>query len=252
MKKFLVIVFIILTAINISNAKDLEQVFDKAGKEYTSGNYYNALQDYLNIIEQGKESPELYYNIGNSYYKLGEYPKAILYYEKALKLDNSNEDAKFNLRIVNLKIIDKITEIEPFFLFKWFDSLRNFFSISGLSVIFIVLFFISAGFFIFVYFIKSNKLKKSLLLVSGIVFAFSIISLSAAGYSKYLNDNSLSGIIMEQTINIKSGLDPTADVSFILHEGTKVKILEEMENWFKIKIADGREGWLPKEALSII
>lgn len=252
MKKFVLIFIIIVSALNIGFASDLEKVFVKANKEYTEGNYYNALQEYLKITEAGQESPELYYNIGNAYYKLGDFPKSILYYEKTLKLDNSFDDARFNLKVVNQKIIDKINDIEPFFLFKWFESVKNFLSVSGLSILFIALFFVSAGFFISVYFVNSGKLKKSFLVISLVSFIISLLSLSTAAFSKYSAEHSQFAIITTQTINIKSGLDPTADVSFILHEGTKVKILEEMENWFKIKIGDGREGWLPKESVSII
>ena len=112
--------------------------FEDGNSAYNEGNYEQALTFYNSVVESGMESAALYYNMGNTYYKMKDYPKSILYYEKALKLDPSNEDIKTNLEIANLAIVDKITPIPKSFIAKWWDGVGSAFSADGWAWISIV------------------------------------------------------------------------------------------------------------------
>ena len=242
-KTILIITLIMLFCLNIFSQQ--EQLFTQAGKLYQSGNYSQALEKYLSIRNSGFESSELYFNIANSYYKINNYPKAILYYEKALKLNPSDEDSQFNLKISNLKIVDKVNEIETFFVFRWIKIYVNIFSPTLWTVFFIIELFLASLFFIMQLMLKNPRLKKLFFGLGIVMVCFAFLNIGSSIYSNYLMNADNSAIIISQAVNIKSGLDPTADISFVLHEGTKILILEDKDNWLKIKLSDGREGWVP-------
>jgi tetratricopeptide (TPR) repeat protein len=241
------LIFSLIFIFSISLFSQNEKAFEQAGRLYQAGKYDFALEKYLSIKNSGYESSELYYNIANSYYKISNFPKAILYYEKALKINPSDEDAQVNLKISNLKIVDKVNEIEPFFLFKWLKIFINIFSPTLWAVFFVISLFVAMAFFITQIVLSKPSLKKLFfgLGITGICLAF--VSIGSAIYANYLINSTNSAIVISQVVNVKSGLDPTADVSFVLHEGTKVSILEIKDNWLKVKLADGREGWLPQK-----
>ncbi len=245
--KHLALIFSIVFTMTFSLLAQAEKSFEQAGRLYQAGKYDFALEKYLSIKKSGYESSELNYNIGNSYYKIANYPKAILYYEKALKLNPSDEDAQINLKISNLKIVDKVSEIEPFFIYKWLKIAINFFSPTLWAVFFIITLFSASAFLILQIVIRKPSLKKTFFALAILSLCFAVINLSSAIYANYLINASNSAIVMSQAVNVKSGLDPTADVSFVLHEGTKVNILEVKDNWLKIKLSDGREGWMPQK-----
>lgn len=246
MKKFILLLSLFITlSVNLFSAPDKD--FEQACRLYQAGKYDFALDKFLNIRKAGFESEELYFNIANSYYKLSNYPKAVLYYEKTLKLNPAYEDAQVNLRISNLKIVDKINEIEPFFLVKWLKAYTTYFSPTIWAIFFIIGLSVASAFFILQIFLHRPRYKKLFFALGIISFSLAFMNLATAIYSNYKLNTSNAAIVITQAVNVKSGLDPTADVSFVLHEGTKVSILEDKDNWYKIKLGDGREGWMPKK-----
>ena len=132
MKKIgLVIAALLFAMLGQAQTESCDQWFADGNAAYNEGNFEQALEMYDNILASGVESATLYYNLGNTYYKTKEYAKAILYYEKALKLDPSNEDIKTNLEIANLAVVDKINPIPQSFIAKWWNSLKSLFSADG-------------------------------------------------------------------------------------------------------------------------
>lgn len=252
MKKSIYI--IILIAIIIGNAfAGNEDLFKEANNLYKSGLYKEAIEKYQKIYEQGFHSAELYYNMGNSYYKNGEHPKAILFYEKSKLLAPTDKDIDNNLMLANSKIIDKIPTIEAFFLYKWVKSVRDLFSSGSWSVIFIILIWISSVIFIVKLKLKNNSAKHQILKVLGAIFIIiSILSLSAGIYRLKAENSRNTAIVISPSIDLKTSLDPAAEIGFTLHEGTKILILEFKDNMYKIKISDGREAWIPSSAIEII
>ena len=124
MKKNLLIILFLIQSFSLF-ASEEQVIIAKSNKAYTEGYFANAVELYKKVLHLGFESPELYYNLGNSYYKLNELSSAILYYEKARKLDPGNEDVNFNLSVANSKISDKIEPIPELFYKRWFRSLRE-------------------------------------------------------------------------------------------------------------------------------
>ena len=225
-------------------AADRDSLWVRANDAYSLGEYQNALDIYSQIEQQGYVSVKLWYNMANAYYKLQEDGKAILYYEKALKLDPANADVKNNLEIARLKILDKIEVVPEFILTTWAKDLRNMMS-SDQWAWFGVVMLVATALLLLVFRhapkISQRKVAFSLACVTVLVvlvaFIFSI------NLRVNVQDNG-NAVVLVPVSNVKSAPNSTGGNLFILHEGTKVEVLEQVGQWSKIELSDGRQGWM--------
>lgn len=225
-------------------AADRDSLWVRANDAYSLGEYQNALDIYSQIEQQGYVSAKLWYNMANAYYKLQEDGKAILYYEKALKLDPANADVKNNLEIARLKILDKIEVVPEFILTTWAKDLRNMMS-SDQWAWFGVVMLVATALLLLVFRhapkISQRKVAFSLACVTVLVvlvaFIFSI------NLRVNVQDNG-NAVVLVPVSNVKSAPNSTGGNLFILHEGTKVEVLEQVGQWSKIELSDGRQGWM--------
>lgn len=223
-----------------------------ADSVYTSGDYVTAIQIYENILQQG-ESAEIYYNLGNSYYKSGNMARAILNYERALLLKPGNEDIRANLEIVRSKTIDKIDIVPEIFFVSWTKSLINSISINAWGrwgIAFFLLCIVSLYFFIFS---TQIKIKKIGFISSIVCFIFVICTNMFAAYQKEMLTNRDTAIIISPSVTIHSTPNENGTSLFILHEGYKVIIKDNsMKNWKEISIGNGKVGWVSSADIEII
>ncbi len=229
-----------------------EDLIKKGNEFYKNEQYEKALQEYNSIIEQGYESAGVYYNIGNCYYKLNKIGYAILYYEKALKLNPDDEDISYNLKIAKAHTVDKIKEVPQIFLVRWWDALLAAFTLKGWATLasFLFLFFIVAvGFY---YLTKDISVKRfsfisgSFLIVLFLINVFVLIS-------KYDREvNTKYGVILSNVVTVKQSPDEKSADAFILHEGLKFKVEDSLDNWTKIRLPDGKVGWIKKGSYGVI
>jgi len=226
--------------------------FALANKLYLKGNYQEALSLYNELIHSGYSSFELNYNIGNSYFKLDKLPDAILFYERAKRLAPDDEDLNFNLRVANLKIVDKINTVPQLFFIEWYNSISSMHSScmwSFLIILFTWLTFIFlAGYFL----IWNIALRKISFFASAASIVIAVLCVIFAIEQSGKEQSTNEAIIFSPSVYIKSSPDKESTDLFILHEGTKVKILDEVGSWKKIKIADGNIGWLQNKTIEII
>lgn len=223
--------------------------FGEGNVAYNEGDYEQALTFYNQIVEAGYESADLYYNMGNTYYKLKQYPMSILYFEKALKLNPGDEDIRANLEIANLAVVDKINVLPQSFIERWWNGIKSSFSADGWAWVSVL----SFGLFLLCLFafLMSRKtlLRKVGFFVGLLLFiclAFSVVfAIEKTGDLKRQDE----AIVMTPTITVKSSPNDTGVDLFVLHEGAKVRIMETSNGWNKIKIADGSEGWLQAESM---
>ena len=191
---------------------------------------------------------------GNAYYKSGNLPYAILNYERALKLNPSFEDARNNLEMANGFTVDRIEKVPDFILKTWVDNLGLSMSSDGWAVLFIVLFAASAVVFLIFFFVRAVRAGKAALFVTGtVLFVFSLISLSFSFARKadYMSED--YGIVVSAVSSVRSSpSDENTKSLFVLHEGTKVEILEVLGDWSKVEIADGRQGWMEGKDIETI
>jgi len=253
MKKAILALFLSFTLFSVPlNAKDFSTGLLKAENLYTNAKYDSAALIYQSIIDSGYQSPELYYNLGNTYYKLQEIPSAILYYEKALKLNPADKNIKHNLELCNTLIPDRIEEIPRLFFIEWYQSLYNYLAIDTWASIGLGLF----AFFcllLLIYFLSSKiVLKKLGFWAATFILVLSLFSffLTYQKYASFIQHD--EAIIFIPSITVKSSPARNSIDLFVIHEGTKVSIIDEVGLWMEIKIQNGSTGWIERENLQII
>lgn len=240
MKKFIYIAFALLISVSAFSQSNLEQ----ANTAYSEGKFEEALGFYQQALTESGASAEVYFNIGNSYYKLNQVANSILYYERALLFDPADKDIRFNLEIAKLKAVDRIEPVGEFFLTKWRHSIQNLMSTNNwayFSIVCFVLLIVCAFMFFFARIIALKKVG----FFAGLVLLILVIFGNVFSYNqkkKLTNRN--SAIIFSPTTTIKSSPDNSGTDLFILHEGTKVEIKSTLGNWSEIETADGNVGWI--------
>jgi len=251
MKKLLITILLFAQYFAIF-AQSNDALWEKANKLYIEGKFDQAIETYQKINNSGFESAELFYNLGNAYYKLNSYPKAILYYEKALQLSPNDNDIQYNLELTNRYVVDKIEKLPVFFITNWFINIRNLFSTDKWAVLSII-FFLTTLVFITIYLIsRKYGLKKFSFWIS-LLFIFLFLSSLYFSYKQkqvILNDD--TAIIMSPSVTIKSSPDISGTDIFVLHEGTKVWVLDQISDWREIKLSDGTKGWLKASDMEVI
>lgn len=251
MKNKLIIIILFLFA-NKLYAVDNSSLFIKANDLYKNGRYDTAIILYNDILKSGVESSELYFNIGNAYFKKKDISNAILNYERAHKLAPGDDDINFNLQLAQTMIVDKINILPEFFLLSWLRNFRELFSTDAWAKISITLFIfvlIITGIYLY-----TNRLwLKKISFWLGIVFiVFSIMALYNSYSTKKAIESQSWAIVMTPSVTIKSSPDEDGTDLFVIHEGTKVWINDKVENWLKIRIADGNNGWIKKTDIEAI
>ncbi|MDD4847494.1 MAG: tetratricopeptide repeat protein [Bacteroidales bacterium] len=228
------------------------QQIDSATKHYVQGFYRQSLQEYESVLAQGYESAELYFNAGNAAFKINELALAIWYYEKSLKLDPNDEDALYNLGLVNSRIPDKIEVVPEMFLIRWMKDVRKIFSADQWAIG-TVIFFVVALLLLGFYFLSRNMVLRKVGFWVGLVMLFlSVVAFfSARIETNHLLQND-SAIVFSPSVTIKSSPTEGSTDIFVLHEGAKVYVLESVDDWYKIKIANGSVGWLPTKNVRLI
>lgn len=244
--KFVIIASCCLTVMDL-NASPLNSRMDEANTYYREGSYDKAIEIYESLVNEGYLGVSLFYNLGNSYYRIGKIGYSILYYEKALKLAPSDEDIIHNLEFVHLSTVDRIQPLPRFFLFDWWEALLGSLSVNGWAYImffFYLLMIISIGAYFFSRTIKQQKI----FFFSGIG-VFLVLALTILFLVVKINRDAtlIGGIIVEQVVTVKSSPNLQSTDSFIIHEGLKVNLEDNLDNWVKIRLADGKVGWIEND-----
>lgn len=233
-------------------AQSNDSIIAKANKSYSQGNYQESIELYEQVLEGDYEAPQLYYNLGNSFFKTNNIPAAILNYERAKRLSPNDEDILFNLKLANLKTVDKTETIPPLFFKSWWNDLANMFSGDRWAIYTITSFWICIILIWAFVISKKTALRKLSFGLSAIFLVLTILSLTFA-YQKYRDVHSQDeAIVFSVSVIVKSSPDENGTDLFLLHEGTKVMIMDEIGEWNKIMLSDGSVGWLRKETVEII
>lgn len=246
MKKLAILFLLVSFSTLAQNTNDL---FSNANSLYKEGNYEEAIKLYKQIESQNIASSELYYNLGNCYYKLNKVAPTIYNYEKALQLNPLNEDAKNNLILAKRLTLDRIEALPKSVFQKFNENYLQKLTYNAWAIVTVVISFIASILFLLFYFAYSPNKKRLYFSTSIISFLLLIISITIT-YSQYSQSkNTVEAIIFTEEISIKNEPISDSDDVFSLHEGTKVFILDSVDNWKKIKLADGKIGWAQSKNL---
>ena len=242
----------LLLLVSAMVAAQNDRLFEEANTLYNEGRYQEALQQYKKISESGVHSAELYYNMGNTYYKLNNIAPSILYYEKALVLDPDDADVKVNLAYARNMTIDDIQELPRTGIARLFNGVIGKLGYETWTYLSIASMFLFVALFIAYYFAYAQSRKRLLFAGSGIVLIFSLVSLLFAFQLRSVEQAQNPAIVFAEETTVKSEPNLGSDEVFRLHEGTKVFILDSMNDWRKIRLTDGKEGWLPGNELRVV
>lgn len=255
LRKVVTVVTLLLSlgaSMNIQ-AKDLDSLWTAGVQAYTDGKFSDASAAWTSIEESGQKSAKLYYNLGNAWFKQGNYPKAILNYERALRLDPSYSDARYNLEFTSNFVQDKIEPVPEFILKSVARKVCYVMGSNAWAVIFLVL--LAAALMMGLLFLLGASVgKRRAGFYCGIVLL--LLSAGALSFSIWQKSDSVKtdpAIVMSPVSSVKSS--PSSGSSkdlFVIHEGTKVTILDEVGTWRNISLADGRQGWIPASDIEII
>ena len=251
MKKYISIIIILFLTIG-SVASENDSLIDFANKKYSEGLYNEAIENYQKVIDNGYTSYELYFNLGNSYFKMNDLPSSILYYERARRLSPNNKDIQFNLKIANSRIPDKIEKVPELFFKRWWNSFYNMFSVNNWAKITILVFVITlicTAFFI----LSKQRRIKMIGFWLGLLFLILSVFSFGLSYQKYIySQKHHEAIVFTPTITIKSSPNKNSVDLFVIHEGAKLIITDKVDDWYEIRIANGGVGWLPQSSVEII
>ena len=219
---------------------------------YIKNDYKSAIQIYEALLEKG-EAAEVYYNLGNCYYKTNDIAKSILNYERALLLDPGNTDIRVNLEMARAKTVDKITSIPDIFFVAWIKSLINCLSVDAWAkcgILFFILFLVAVALF---FFSKQASLKKGGF-IGGIVFLILVVLSNVfASQQKAVLVNRNAAIVLVPSVTVRSTPSESGTSLFILHEGSKVELKDNsMREWKEIRLEDGKVGWVPTSSIEVI
>ena len=245
--------FLILSALCISllckGESNFTGLMDQANQHYSKGEYQQAIAFYNQILSQGKESAETYFNLGNSYFKLKDFNNALLNYERASLLSPNDEDIRFNIRIANQYVVDNPEALPKPFFSRWLESLINLYPTdkwANFSLATFIIFLLILGSF---FFIRSIRIKRTSFWFGILFILISICCFSFASKQKARLVKRDHAIVFCPRVTVKSSPSKSGTDLFLIHEGLKVQVTDSLGNWKEIRLIDGNQGWLPDSCI---
>jgi len=245
----IVLLFVLISPMFADNLSD---IFQQANQAYRSEKYQEAADLYQKILSQGYESAEVYFNLGNCFYRLGEIGKSVLYYEKARRLNPHDPDIQYNLELANLKVIDRIEMPPRFFLFDWWDAVKTYYSVPQLTRLLIIIFALTILFLIAWLYLKRDRVRRLMLSASLLLGLVTIFYAYILVIRIQEQKEHREAIVLSPSVTVLSAPDENSTDMFVLHEGVKVHLDEQRDVWVKISLPDGKTGWMKSDVLGII
>lgn len=227
-----------------SIADDNTSLYEQGNAAYAKGQYEQAARDYQKVVDAGYQSVQLYFNLGNAYYRTGDIASCILYYEKAHKLAPNDEDINFNIRYANARTSDKVEQLPEFFVTQWWHHFILFFSVSTLGTLSILFMLGGCGLLILYLFSNNYVVKRSSFYTGIVVIVVAIAFVFMASQQENYFAGHQQAIIFSNSVTAKSTPDANGKPLFIVHEGTKVNVLQQNDNWMEVELPNGNAGWI--------
>ncbi|WP_299776732.1 tetratricopeptide repeat protein [uncultured Formosa sp.] len=250
MKAVLYILMVLLSSLTF--AQDNNAIFEQANTLYNNGKYAEAIDKYQAILDNGMHSSELFFNLGNAHYKLNHVGLSVYYFEKALQLAPNDTDIKNNIAYARNMTIDAIDVVPEVGISKLLKNVTGILSFDGWAIITVVLFIVFVVLFISYYFSEYTAKKRLAFSTSLIVLFTGCLTLFFAFHDYNLTQKDNPAIIFAQESQVKSEPNLSSQEAFILHEGTKVQVLDTVNNWKKIKLSDGKTGWISSSDIKVL
>lgn len=226
-----------------------EALFNAGKEAYKEGTYREAISDWKQILDSGAHSASLYFNLGNAYYKLNEIGPSIYYYEKALQLSPGDSDIKNNLAFAENARIDAIEPLPRTVFAVWYKKVSGIYSFEAWAVVTICFSSLFVLLFLLYYFSASETRKRALFVGALFSIFLSVVTLALSFMTHRDAVRDQPAIIFAESVEVRDAPSVGGETSFIIHEGTKVQLLEEDSDWARVKLIDGKDGWIPKTSM---
>lgn len=250
MRLFLLGVLMLL--LQISWTQNVEEQFELANQSYNKKDYSTAIEQYENILDQGYQSADLHYNLANAYYRNREIGEAILHYERASRLKPRDKDIQHNLSFAQAQLQDEIEVLPPFFLARWWQNVQQLFSSNVWSVLSMLLLWGGIAGFVLWQLGSQRKQRQQGFIIGCILLFSSIFPVFWAMGSSKAEAHSREAILLVAATNLQSAPDAESATIMELHEGIKIALIDQINNWYKVRLSNGEEGWLPFEVVEEI
>lgn len=252
MKQYIFLLVLLGLATCATMAQQAEQTALNGDEMYRQGDYAGAIQSYNEAIAQGRTSANLYYNLGNAYYRIDDMPHAILNYERAIRLKPSMNDAKENLALAQSKTVDRIEQLPKLFVVRIYDNLCTHITPPAWRTIWLVLLALLTTAVTGIFVCRSLKMRRRCFGASIVALLLLLVTTVLLVSSTRRFNGHAGAIVMQQSLTVKSSPENQSADKLILHEGTHVHIDETWTDWCKITIADGTSGWCKADAIERI
>ncbi len=225
-------------------AQTVEQRYQQGNALYQQGKFAEAAAAYETILQSGYTGGEICFNLGNAYYKTGNMGKAILNYERALRYLPADDDVRHNLQLANLQIVDRIDPAPRLFLWDWWDGIKDVFSLNGITWLTWLLVVLFLGSIALILLARTYVLRKSGL-VASIVTGLALLMGTTILGGKIMDANSNEEAVITAVIaTAKNSPDAKSSDAFVIHAGLKVRITDSIGQWLRIRLLDGKIGWV--------
>ncbi len=252
-KRIILILSVIVSFLGLNTKAYAQQdLLDLAAAQYDSTHYQTTIDAYEQVLSAYGANPELYYNLGGAYYKMKNYPKAILNYERCLLFDPSNSDAAANLELAQMQCVDKIEAIEPIIFVTWSNAIRDLLSCDTwgwLAIISFLLFLAGCGLYFFGH---KTMLRKTGFYGAIVCVLLCFVFNFYAGAQRDRIQQRDYAVVMTPSVIVRSSPAESGTQLFTIHEGLKVRVRSTLSDWSEIELSDGNVGWMPTEGLEII
>jgi len=243
-KLFFLIIFGLASSLTAGAGEVPDSLWNAANAYYAGEQYPDALDRYLEIERSGVESADLYYNIGNTYFKMRYLAYAVLYYERALRLSPDDPDITYNLEIAREQCIDRIEPVPTFFVADWIRESHQVLSSDMWTIVSVGFLLLAGLFFLLFLFARGVRFRKAAFILSVIIFLFAAMTTVFAWQSKKQATRKDIAIVLAAVSPVKAAPDAQGKDLLVIHEGTRVRVLEQMGSWARIELEDGRQGWV--------
>ena len=226
------------------------EIYNSANDLFTNKEYHEALELYRELINRGVQNPLLYYNLANTYYKIGDMGNAVLYFERALRLKPFDRDIRANLNHVRSGLEDKIRPLYDEGILRLLRRLFSFPNVKTIVYVEIVLFSILIILLLSFLFLPHARirLKRSIIII-GVIYVVTLIGM----ISQFTYESKFpQGILLQKVVDVKSSPLVESETLFSLHEGAKFRLIENRGEWIRFSIQDGRQGWIMRESVAFI
>lgn len=229
-----------------------DSLFAKGNRLYAAGDYEGAATCYETLVTDGYEEAAVYYNLGNTHFKMNDLASSILYYEKAQKLDPGDADIRANLAFVNQGITDRIQPLPEFFIDSWWRGLLFSASLTTWSVIAVACWLLAFGLLIWYLYAWQSRVKRAAFYSGVATMALAVLLLVVAYSQHRMQVDNDGAVVFSGQATVRSAPSDSEKALFVIHEGTKVQIVEKVNDWLRVSLPNGHGGWIKSEAVKMI